>query len=193
MNKRHMIAQRDARIAALETRGAQITWDFRQIKCDGITVEYDENATPPGSSLEKYLFGEYYYGSVDGIALRGVKIDREIITLLKSFKNLEALSLPNTNISSEHLRELACLRSLRSLNLAGTNIDDSGLAVLSKLTEIEVLFLWGTSVTDNSVNAIKELEHLRYVNLQYTPVTDDAARQLKADKPNCSVSFEEGD
>ena len=113
------------------------------------------------------------------------------LALLKSFAQLQGLSINATKITDAGLASLKGLDHLHRLNLSYTRVTDKGLSQLKDLAALEDLVLTGTRVTDAGLPALKGLTHLKVLNLQRTKVTPAGFEELKKALPGVTLAWSE--
>lgn len=111
----------------------------------------------------------------------------EHLELLKSFPNLERLSLDFTEVSDAAMVHLAGAEKLTDLSLALTGVTDAGLARLTHLKNLEHLDLFGTRVTDAGIAHLAKLPKLKRLDLRGTQVTDEGEQLLRQHLPNVEI------
>lgn len=84
---------------------------------------------------------------------------------LKTWKQLEHLTLRGTKLSSKVFEHLEHLTSLRSLDLSHTEIEDDGMERLESLTHLERLAIGGNRLDGSALVALKRLPALRHLDV----------------------------
>ena len=86
---------------------------------------------------------------VVAVDLRGPRATDEVIDIVSSQPDLEAIALVSTRITDDGLRGLKANEKLQSLDLIGRDVTDDTLAPLADLTSLKVLVLNAPRVTDD--------------------------------------------
>jgi Leucine-rich repeat (LRR) protein len=102
----------------------------------------------------------------------------EDLTILKSFPQLESLSLYYARITDAGLQNLETLTQLRELHLSSSKITDDGLIHLKSLKQLQSLGLWGTKITDRGLHHLKSLTQLEILSVSANGITDAGVIEL---------------
>lgn len=120
------------------------------------------------------------------LSLYKTKVNDLGLDKLQRLTGLQKLYLP-PKITD---RGLACLKTFTDLNdlsLDKTEITDDGLAQLTELTKLENLSMEDTRVTDTGLKFLKSLKGLRSVWLRRTAVTPNGVKELEQSLPQCAI------
>ena len=98
----------------------------------GGTVRYAHNeqqTAPPGPQWLRRLIGDEFFFVVDGVYFYKSRATRSHLVHLKTFRNLQFVSLSGIKITDEDLRQIVAQHpGLIYLDLADTGVSDEGLA-----------------------------------------------------------------
>lgn len=119
---------------------------------------------------------------VVGVDLTTMEIRNEV-SLLKTFTQLETLSLARTNVSDEELVHLRCLTGIRRLWLNSTRIGDAGMVHLRELAALEDLYLTDTRVSKAGILHLKGLTKLHTVTVDSACLSEKEAVKLQTELP----------
>lgn len=98
---------------------------------------------------------------VNEIHLNGGQFTDEDLAHLRSFVDLQFLSLDETTITDDGLKQLQALTKLQVLELRGTKITDEGLQHLKGMASLQKLRLQNSNVTEEGIAELgKELPNL---------------------------------
>lgn len=101
------------------------------------------------------------------------------------------LDLARTGIKDPALEIVGKMVELRRLYLQNTTVEGSGLTFLTDLEQLEYLNLFGTKVDDSALDHLKKIECLRTVYLSRTNVSTKGVQELRQQRRDLSVDFED--
>jgi Leucine Rich repeat len=117
----------------------------------------------------------------DRIARLGGKVEREGSTVTR-------IDFFGTQIEDGDLEVLRSFPDLQSLSLSGTKVTDAGLAHLLGLAKLRTLSLGFTDITDRGLITLAKLPELQDLDLLRTKVTSGGIAELQKTLPRLSVS-----
>ncbi len=172
---------------ALEAlNSAIVIWDF-QLK-DGDLASWDPTIKSTGPRWLAGPSGQGLFSRVYGLI--AVQEDSpKALARLADLPDLRSLNLAGAAIKDETLTAIVGMANLESLNLEATGVTDKGLVVIRELRSLTQLKLANTSVTDDGVQQLGALAKLQDLSLEGTPVTEAGMRRLKAQLPDCQISW----
>jgi hypothetical protein len=100
------------------------------------------------------------------------------VPLLKSFPDLEVVSLKNKRVNDTTLGLLGQLPKVHKLDLFQSNVGDKGLVHLKQLPALTSLHLGKTKVTDAGLEQLGQLKKLEHLGLRGSAVTDAGLKHL---------------
>src|SRR2546427_2167275 len=121
--------------------------------------------------------------------LRDTYVTDEGLKHLTGLKTLTELDLYGARVSDIGVAYLKDLTALRKLNLLGAALTDGGLDSLTGLKELRELNLYRTKITNAGLERLKGLKHLESLDLRYTRATRAGIDSLRANLPECHVTF----
>jgi len=124
--------------------------------------------------------------AVIGVGLNYQTIPAGSLEVLKSFPDLERLSLTDVSVDTKgerigdkELAPISELTNLKELSLRGTRITGTGLSYLTEMIKLEKLDLCHCPISDG-LEALKGLVQLRELDLGKTGIDDAGAEPLSA-------------
>lgn len=133
------------------------------------------------------MLGEDTYVKVEAIALRGPRIDDDVMRELSGLHQLKSLVLEQTQVTDAGLSAVRSMRDLETLSLAYSLVTDRGIAELQSLPKLADLKLTGTQITDATVPELAKLPAAKVFFIRWTRISDVGADQLQAAAPQCAV------
>lgn len=143
-------------------------------------------------------------GYIGGLDLRDLRINAQLLKLLKGLNRLKTISLQGSSINDRDLesicklitievldlrscekitskgfRQLKSLERLTNLDVYETTFDDAALVAIAGLKELEDLSLAETKITDAGIHFLKHFPQLTQIDLELLPqLTDNALKGL---------------
>lgn len=114
------------------------------------------------------------------IDVGGGEVTDADLAILKTFPELEHLSLRNTQVTNGGLKSLQGLTKLKKLELAGLRITDDSLGALGALRELTELDISYTLVTGSGLDSLAGLKKLKVLDMTRTAVTDKSIAGITA-------------
>jgi hypothetical protein len=108
-----------------------------------------------------------------------VPFQRELISQIALFDELQILKLRNSFLTDDELKSLSSLRQLRELDISGSVVTDEGLSVLAEFPELEELDISLTKVRGPGLRHLKSLEKLRVLRVTNNEIPDSALPYLE--------------
>ncbi len=127
------------------------------------------------------------------LALRGLKLDDEMMEQISKFSQLQKLDLSNTDVERKHLKLLRGLKELAILRLTETKITDEALVELVTYPKLRILSLEETAITDEGLATLGQIKQLRYLALSSKKLTPQRFRQLAPLKELLSLELNHED
>ncbi len=166
-------------------------------------VSVDDRGLSHISSLSHLQHVQLSYTKVSDVGLQYIEGLTELIELglsftrvhgeglryLSNLAHLSMLNLSGSTIQDAALTTLSSLTTLGSLDLSHTSLTNRGLMHIESLSTLRSLSLSNTSIDDKCAASLKELTNLRVLRLDRTSVGIDTINNLRADLPDCSISF----
>lgn len=133
----------------------------------------------------------YHLPYVTSLDLSGSSITDEALASLDGAA-IRTLRLDQTAITDAGLARLEALPQLESLSLQFTPVSDAGLVTLARLPHLQMLYLAGSNVTPAGVATLADCQQLRYVQLDAGQARQAVLAELKAKRPDLSISVRPG-
>ena len=144
-----------------------------------------------GAAWQRWLvttmLGDDAFVEVEGIELRGPRIDDAAIKELSGLRQLRSLTLEQTGVTDAGLSVLKSMHDLQDLTLSYSLVTDRGIEQLKSLPKLATLKLTGTKITDALVPELAKFPALQTLYLRFTRVTDEGVAKLRELAPNCTV------
>jgi hypothetical protein len=141
------------------------------------------SVAPIGPQRLRSVLGEhlgYLTDRVDYVFVVGLNAAKTEQLDLRSFTQIQQLSLLSCELSYRNLNGLAGLAKLRELVLFRLKIEKQDLTFLEKLPMLTTLLLQGKWIDDAGFEHIGRLGHLKVLTLDQTGMTDADLRQFRS-------------
>lgn len=194
------VRRQQAAVARIVEAGGSVRYRFDRPRFG----QTHESGRPilTGPAWMRRLMGDEGFQVVHAVDLPGTRKDQELMELISSFRQLEALAAYGGHLCDRDLRHLARLTELRRLcidshritdrglvHLAGLHnletldlrharLTDEGLRHLAAMTQMEVLFLDSPRITDAGLAGLRPMGRLRLLDLSGCGITDIGVEQL---------------
>lgn len=127
------------------------------------------------------LISEIRQTAIPGLCLRGVRLDKRLLTQLAEFGQLKYLYLGWIALDTDYA-QLAQMKSLEKLRLSyhRNRVTDAGMAYVATLHNLRVLILHGTGISETAAAHLGKLRQLRHLDMLGTEINDAALGHLKS-------------
>lgn len=122
--------------------------------------------------------------------LSETNIDDDAMETIKSFTELEDLSLWYAFVTDTGVESLSGLTKLKKLSLESLGVSDVAIAHLKPLVNLESLHLGANQITDESLNYLTGMKKLKMLYVTENPsISQDAMNALKAEIPGLTIIY----
>lgn len=150
---------------------------------------YDFNAKWPGPSWLRRIVGEEAFCKVVGVQFYWLA-DPKRLADLSEMPNLRFLQVYGGDVSPIGDADLTCLRSfhdLQVLSIPGSHVSKEGIAHIAAVSGLTILDIRGVPIGDEVIQELVKLKHLEHLYIDDTEISERGTIRLRREMRSCQI------